>query len=78
MLVLGIIPIFSLFLQGQAITGTNPNYVMLKLFLSSLEYQKIYNFPQPGVWNIFSSKLSIVEPNLPVSKMRQQMIVKYI
>ena len=33
---------------GQAITGSNPNLITLKLFLSSLEYQKIYNFPQPG------------------------------
>ena len=34
--------------SGQAIQGSNPNIVMVKLSLSSLEYQKIYNFPQPG------------------------------
>ena len=33
---------------GQAIPGSNPNLVMLKLYMSSLEYQRIYNFPQPG------------------------------
>jgi hypothetical protein len=38
----------TLLFAGQVIQGSNPNLVMLKLSLSSLEYQKIYNFPQPG------------------------------
>jgi hypothetical protein len=35
--------------SGQAIQGSNPNTVVLKLFMQSLEYQRIYNFPQNGV-----------------------------
>ena len=35
--------------SGQVIQGPNPNTVILKLFLQSLEYQHIYNFPENGV-----------------------------
>ena len=35
--------------SGQAIQGANPNTIVLKLFMRSLEYQRIYNFPQNGV-----------------------------
>ncbi len=35
--------------SGQAIQGGTPNTVVLKLFMRSLEYQRIYNFPQNGV-----------------------------
>jgi hypothetical protein len=35
--------------SGQAIPGGNPNVVVLKLYLSSMENTRIYNFPQPGL-----------------------------
>jgi hypothetical protein len=35
--------------SGQAIQGSNPNTIVLKLFLRSLEYEHIYNFPENGV-----------------------------
>jgi len=35
--------------SGQAIQGANPNIIVLKLYMRSLEYQRIYNFPQNGV-----------------------------
>jgi hypothetical protein len=35
--------------SGQAITGANPGTVVLKLFMRSLEYQQINNFPENGV-----------------------------
>ena len=35
--------------SGQAIQGANPNTIVLKLFIRSLEYQRIYNFPENGV-----------------------------
>ena len=35
--------------SGQAITGANPSTIVLKLYMRSLEYQQINNFPQNGV-----------------------------
>ena len=35
--------------SGQAIQGANINTIVLKLYMRSLEYQRIYNFPQNGV-----------------------------
>ena len=35
--------------SGQAVQGSNLNTITLKLFLRSLEYQHIYNFPENGV-----------------------------
>ena len=35
--------------SGQAIAGGTPNVVILKLYLSTMENQRIYNFPQPGL-----------------------------
>jgi len=35
--------------SGQAIPGANINTIVLKLYMTSLEYQRIRNFPQNGV-----------------------------
>jgi hypothetical protein len=40
--------------SGQNIQGANPNTIVLKLFMQSLEYQRIYNFPQNGVQVLIS------------------------
>ena len=35
--------------SGQAIVGSNPSTIVLKLYMSSLEYDQINNFPQNGM-----------------------------
>jgi hypothetical protein len=35
--------------SGQAVQGTSPGMIVLKLYMRSLEYQRINNFPQNGV-----------------------------
>ncbi len=35
--------------SGQSIAGISPNPVILKLFMTSLEYQHIHNYPQSGL-----------------------------
>ncbi len=35
--------------SGQAIQGVNPGYIVLKLYMPSLEYDQITSFPQNGL-----------------------------
>ena len=35
--------------SGQSIAGMMPNTVVLKLYMSSTEYQHIHNYPQSGL-----------------------------
>ena len=35
--------------SGQAIQGSNPGIIVLKLYVQSLEYDQINNFPQNGM-----------------------------